>query len=138
MPLVPPKGQWDNPTATTGGREQHAAHPPTPRPQHKLAAVSAPAGEKRAPNWEERTQPSNWEHGRPTHGGETSPNRTQSTAQGDHKVASTAATTNAADAKRAISNQTPPSVHEVPRNSARARAAPRRWEVPATGVAAGL
>ena len=95
-----------------------------PLPQRTPAAMSAPAQEKRAPDWEERTQPRNWEQGRNTHCGEASPNRRQSNAQGDHEVRATKKPPNAADAERAISNQAPPSLHEVPANSTRVGAAP--------------
>ena len=97
--------------------------PPPPR-QHTPAVVSAPAKEKRAPDREERTQQSNWEQDY-THGGGTSPSRTQSDAQGDHEERAPQPP-NAVDAKRAISNQPPPSFHEVPANSTRAGAGPAR------------
>ena len=70
-------------------------------------------------------QQSNREQGRPTHGGETSPCRTQSNAQGDHQEQALLQPPNAADAERAINNQAPPSPHEVPANSTRAGAVPR-------------
>ena len=70
-PLVPPKSHRDHLTATTGGKQR----PPPPPRQRTLAAVSAPAEQKRAPNWEEHTQKSNWAQGRPTHSTEMSPNR---------------------------------------------------------------
>ena len=70
-----------------------------PPRQRTLAAVSAPVEEKRAPNWEERTQQSNWAQGRPTHGSETSPNRTHSNAQGNHEVRALLQPPNAAHAE---------------------------------------
>ena len=79
-----------------------------PPRQRTLAAVSAPAEEKRAPNWEECTQQSNRAQGRPTHGSGMSPNRTHNNAQGDHEVRALQQPPNAAHAKRAISNQAPP------------------------------
>ena len=87
-------------------------------PQHK---------KKRAPNWEEHTQQSNWAQGRPTHGTETSPNKTHSTARGDHEVRALQQPPNAAHAEQAISKQAPPppSRYEVPANSTTAGAAPR-------------
>ena len=42
VPLVPPNCKWDNPTATMGGRERHAAPPQRRTP----AAVSVPAEKK--------------------------------------------------------------------------------------------
>ena len=67
--------------------------------QRTLAAVSAPAKEKRAPNWEEGTQQSNWAQGHPTHGSEMSPNRTHSNAQGDKEVRALQQPPNAAHAE---------------------------------------
>ena len=93
--------------------------------QRTLAAVIAPTKEARAPNWEEHTQQSNWAQGRPTHGGETSPNRTHSNAHGDHEVQAQQQPPNAAHAEQAISKQAPPSLYEVPMNSTRAGAVPR-------------
>ena len=112
VPFVPPKRQWDKPTATTRGRERHAA-PPPPLPIHRTpAAVSASAEEKRAPEWEEPHTKPTGNKGRPTHDGETSPGRTQSDAQsdtqGDHEERAPQQPPNAADAERAISNQPPP------------------------------
>ena len=112
------------PPDSHNGRQGATCAPPPPR-QHTLAAVSAPAEEKRAPNWEERTQQSNWAHGCPTHGSETSPNRTHSNAQVDHEVRALQQSPNAAHAERAISKQAPPSLYEVPANSTRAGAALR-------------
>ena len=49
------------------------------------AAVSVPA-EEGARNWQERKQHSNWAQSCPTHGSETSPNRTHNNTQGNHEV----------------------------------------------------
>ena len=111
------------PPVSHNGR-QEATRAPPPR-RRTLAAVSAPAKETRAPNWEVHTQRSNWAQGRPTHGSQTSSNRTHSTAQADHEVRAQQQPPNAAHAERAISKQAPPSLHEVPTNSTRAGAAPR-------------
>ena len=81
-----------------------------PARQHALAAVSALVEEKTAPNWEERTQQSNWAQGRPTHGNETSPNTTHNNTQGDHEVRALQQPPNAAHAERAINKQAPPSL----------------------------
>ena len=93
--------------------------------QRTLEAVSAPAEEKRAPNWEEHTRQSNWAPDRPTHGNETSPNKTHNNAQGDREVRALQQPPNAAHAERAMSKQAPPSLYEVPANSTRAGAATR-------------
>ena len=50
------------------------------------ATVSVPAEKERARNWEERKQQRNWAQSRPTHGSETSPNRTHNNTQGNHEV----------------------------------------------------
>ena len=63
-------------------------------------------GKERARNWEERKQQSNWAQSRPTHGSETSPNRTHNNTQGNHEVR--ALPPNAAHAERAISKHPPP------------------------------
>ena len=89
------------------------------------AAMSMPAEKERARNWEERKQQSNWAQSRPTHGSETSPNRTHSNAQGDHEVRALQQPPNAAHAERAISKHPAPSLYRVPTYSTRAGAAPR-------------
>ena len=118
---------WCNPhhSGTTRQPQREAGSDMRPPWQHTLAAVSAPAEEARAPNWEEHTQQSNWAQGRPTHGSETNPNRTHSNAQGDHEVRALQQPPNAAHAKQAISKQPPPSLYGVPANSTWAGAAPR-------------
>ena len=88
------------------------------------AAVSMPAEEERARNWEERKQQSNWAQSRPTHGSETSPNRTHNNTQGNQEVQALQQPPNAAHAERAISKH-PPSLYKVPMYSTRAGAAPR-------------
>ena len=80
---------------------------------------------KRARNWEEPKQQSNWAQGRPTHDSETSPNRTHNKTQGNHEVRALQQPPNAAHAERAISNPPPLSLYKVPTYSTRAEAAPR-------------
>ena len=87
-------------------------------------AVSRPAEKERARNWEERMQQNSWAQGRPTHGRETSPNRTHNKTQGNHEVRALQQPPNAAHAERAISKH-PPSLYKVPTYSTRAGAAPR-------------
>ena len=61
---------------------------------------------------------------RPTHGSETSPNRTHNNTQGNHEVR--ALPPNAAHTERAISNPPPPPpLYKVPTYFTRAGAAPR-------------
>ena len=69
-------------------------------------------------------QQNSWAQGRPTHGRETSPNRTHNKTQGNHEVRALQQPPNAAHAERAISKQ-PPSLYKVPTYSTRAGAAPR-------------
>ena len=57
-----------------------------PPRRRTLEAVSMPAEKERAQNWEEGKQQNNWAQGRPTHGSETSPNRTHNKTQGNHEV----------------------------------------------------
>ena len=94
------------------------------------AAVSVPAEEERARNWEERKQQSNRAQSRPTHGSETSPNRTHNHTQGNHEVRALQQPPNAAHAERAISKHLPPSLHKVPTYSTRraGRCPPRGWQ----------
>ena len=88
------------------------------------AAVSVPAEEERARNWEERKQQSNWAQSHPRHGSETSPNRTHNNTQGNHEVRALQQPPNVVHAERAI-NKHPPSLYKVPAYSTRAGAAPR-------------
>ena len=76
-------------------------------------------------NWEERKQQSNWAQSRPTHGSETSPNRTHNNTQGDHEVRALQQPPNAVHTKQAISKHPPLSLYKVPTYSTRAGAAPR-------------
>ena len=98
---------WHHPTergpltATMGCRERHATRRRTPE------AVSMPAEKERARNWEERKQQNNWAQGRPTHGSETSPNRTHNKTQGNHEVRALQQPPNAVHAERAISKHSP-------------------------------
>ena len=69
-------------------------------------------------------QQNSWAQGRPTHGKETSPNRTHNKTQGNHEVRALQQPPNAAHAERAISKH-PPSLYKVPTYSTRAGAAPR-------------
>ena len=96
-----------------------------PPRRHTPAAVSVPAKKERAQNWEERKQQSNWPQNRPTHGSETSPDRTQNNTQGNHEVRALQQPPNTAHAERAISTPPPPSLYKVPTYSTRAGAAPR-------------
>ena len=90
-------------------------------------AMSVLAEKERARNWEEHKQQSNWAQGRPTHGSETSPNRTHNNTQGNHQVRALQQPQNVAHAERAISKHPPPppSLYKVPTYSTRAGAAPR-------------
>ena len=78
-----------------------------PPRRRALAAVSVPAEKERARNWEERKQQSNWAQSRPTHGSETSPNRTHNNTQGNHEVRALQQPPNEAHAERAISKHPP-------------------------------
>ena len=69
-------------------------------------------------------QQNSWAQGRPTHGRETSPNRTHNKTQGNYEVRALQQPPNAAHAERAISKP-PPSLYKVPTYSTRAGAAPR-------------
>ena len=80
--------------------------PPPPPPAPHTGSV--PAEKERARNWEERKQQSNWAQGRPTHGSETSPNKTHNKTQGNHEVRALQQPPNAAHAERAISKHPPP------------------------------
>ena len=108
-----------------GGRERNAAPPPPPPRRYTPAAVSVPAEEERARNWEECKQQSNWAQSRPTHSRETSPNRTHNNTQGNHEVRALQQPPNAAQAERAISKHLRPSLYKVPTYSTRAGAVPR-------------
>ena len=101
---------WCHPnhSGTTRQPQQEAGSDMRPPWRRTIAAVSAPAEETREPNWEVHTQRSNWAQGRPTHGSETSPNRTQSNAQGDHEVRAQQQPPNAVPTERAISKHAPP------------------------------
>ena len=98
-----------------------------------------PAEKERARNWEERKQQNNWAQGRPTHGSETSPNRTHNKAQGNHEVQALQQPPNAAHAGRAISKHPPPPSTRCPctPQGGGGGLRPARREVPATGVATG-
>ena len=76
--------------------------PPPPPRQHTPAAVSVPTEKERTRNWEERKQQSNWAQSHPTHGSETSPNRTPNNTEGNHEVRALHQPPNAAHAERAI------------------------------------
>ena len=93
---------------------------PPPR-RHTLAAMSVPVEKERTRNWEECKPQSNWAQGRPTHGSETSPNRTHNNTQGNHEVRALQQPPNAAHAERAISKHSPPSLDKVPRAPGGAR-----------------
>ena len=113
-----------------------------PPRRRTLAAISVPAETKRARNWEEHKQQSNWAEGRPTHGSKTSPNMTHNNTQGNHEVRALQQPPNAAHAERAISKHPSPPLNKVPTYSTRAGTAPRapggaRHGGGATGVATG-
>ena len=95
------------------------------------AAVSVPAEKERARNWKERNRQSNWAQGRPTHGNETSPNRTHNNTQGNHEVRALQQPPNTAYAERASANTPPPLAH-IPKGrgcTPRAgRCPPRGWQ----------
>ena len=101
------------------------------------AAVSVPAEKERARNWEERKQQTNWAKSCPTHGSETSPNRTHNNTQGNHEVRALQQPPNAVHAERAISKHPPPPSTRCPRTPQGRELRPARREVPATGVATG-
>ena len=106
-------------------------------PQRRTpAAMSVPAQKERARNWEERKQQSNWAQSRPTHGSETSPNRTHNNTQGNHEVRALQQPPNAAHAEQAISKHPPPiplqGAHVLHKGGSCAphagRCPPRRWQ----------
>ena len=81
-------------------------------------------------------QQNSWAQGHPTHGRETSPNRTHNKTQGNHEVRALQQPPNAAHAERAISKHPPPSTR-CPRTPQGRGLCPALREVPATGVATG-
>ena len=101
---------WYHPTesGTTRQPQREAGSDMLPPRRRTPAAVSMPAEKERARNWEERKQQSNWAQSRPTHGSETSPNRTHNNTQGNHEVRALQQLPNAAHAERAISKHPPP------------------------------
>ena len=114
------------------GRQGATCRPPRRRTP---AAVSVPAEEERARNWEERKQQSNWAQSRPTHGSETRPNKTHNNTQGNHGLQALHQLPNAAHAERAGSKHAPPPSTRCPRTPQGRGLRPVRREVPATGVA---
>ena len=118
---------WYHPTksGTTRQPQWEAGSDMLPPWCRTPAAVSVPADEERAQNWEERKQQSHWAQSRPTHSSEMSPNRTHNNTQGDHEVRALQQPPNAAHAERAISKHLAPSLYKVPTYSTRAGAAPR-------------
>ena len=120
---------WHHPTAsgTTRQPQWDAGSDMLPPRRRTPEAVSMPAEKERARNRQERKQQSNWAQGRPTHGSETSPNRTHNKTQGSHEVRALQQPPNAAHAERAISPPPPPSpsLYKVPTHSTRVGAAPR-------------
>ena len=112
------KSAWcplHHPTAsgTTQQPQWDAGSDMLPPWRRRPEAVSRPAEKERARNWEERKQQNSWAQGRPTHGRETSPNRTHNKTQGNHEVRAQQQPPNAAHAERAISKH-PPSLYKVP------------------------
>ena len=120
---------WYHPTAsgTTRQPQWEAGSDMMPPRRRTPAAVSVPAEEERARNWEERKQQSNWAQSRPTQGSETSPNRTHNNTQGNHEVRVLQQPPNAAHVERAISNPPPPSSTRCPRTP-QGRCPPRGWQ----------
>ena len=116
---------WHHPTAsgTTRQPQWDAGSDMLPPRRRAPEAVSMPAEKERARNWEEHMQQNSWAQGRPTHGSETSPNRTHSKTQGNHEVRALQQPPNAAQAERAISKH-PRSLYKVPTYSTRPGAAP--------------
>ena len=116
-----------HPTAsgTTRQPQWEAGSDILPPRRHTPAVVSMPAEKERARNWEERKQQSNWAKSRPTHGSETSPNRTHNNTQGNHEVRALQQPPNAAHTEQAISKHPHPSLYKVPTYSTRAGAVPR-------------
>ena len=74
---------WHHPTAsgTTQQPQGDAGSDMLPPRRRTPEAVSMPAEKERARNWEECKQQNNWAQVRPTHGSETSPNRTHNKTQ---------------------------------------------------------
>ena len=101
--------------------------PPPPPAPHTSSGERASRKRKSPKLGGERKQQSNWAHGRPTHGSETSPNRTYKNTQGNHEVRALQQPPNAAHAERAIIKHPPPptSLYKVPTYSTRAGATPR-------------
>ena len=88
--------------------EKHARKRAGPWSPPSGGGGRGPAEKERARNWEERKQQSNWAQSRPTHGSETSPNRTHNNTQGTHEVRAPQQPPNATHAERAISKHPPP------------------------------
>ena len=125
---------WYHPTAsgTTRQPQGDAGSDMLPPRCRTPAAMSVSAEKERARNWEERKQQSNWAQGRPTHGSETSPNRTHNNTQGNHEVRALQQPPNAAHAERAISKHPPPPPStRCPRTPQGRGLQPARREVPA-------
>ena len=118
---------WCHPnhSGTTRQPQREAGSDMRPTRQRTPAVESALAEEKRAPNWEERTQQSKWAHGRPTHGSETSPNRTRSNARGTMRCEHCSNHQMRRTPSESSANKPAPSLYAVPENSTRAGAVPR-------------
>ena len=110
---------WYHPTTsgTTRQPQGDAGSDMLPPRRRTPVAMSVPAEKERARNWEERK--------RPTHGSETSPDRTDNNTQGNHEVRALQQPSNAAHAERAISKHPLPSLYKVPTYSTRVGTAPR-------------
>ena len=98
VPRVPPNCKWDNPVATRGCRERHAA----PTAPHTSSGERA-SRKRKSPKLG-GTQAAK-QLG--AHGSETSPNRTHNNTQGNHEVRALQQPPNAAHAERAISKPHP-------------------------------
>ena len=108
---------WCHPTAsvTTQQPQGDAGSDMLPHRRRTLAAVSVPAEKERARHWEERKKQSKWAQSRPTHGSETSPNRTHNNTLGNHEVRALQQPPHAAHAERAINKPPPPTSTRCPR-----------------------
>ena len=116
VPLVPPNCKWDNPKATMGCKERHAA----PLALHTSSGERASRRRKSPKSG--ATQAAKQLGTRPPTGHMAV---RRNNTQGNHEVRALRQPPNAAHAERAISKHPPPSLYKVPTYSTRAGAAPR-------------